>query len=462
MVDLNKIKLPHIIKDKILMSPGIWNNFYYSAEEIKKSFSQTNWSSKEIRSLFLDHDDDKSREWIGEIINPRLVGDTLKGDLVIVDQPTAIKLVYGAKMGISPKVTGQTEEGENIMLNFNYDNFSVVINPAVKTAWINNSEMVAFEKIRKEKGMTPEEFYAIPMDPPSASKLPIYDAAHVRNALARFNQVKGVSEEQIKTAKAKIIAAAKKFNIKVDKTKLEVENMTDETISPEANIVEMSDVDQELLDYTDFIKLAQKEHAEWSLENIAKEYEKQKDAEEEKEQMGNLMELADLIVGLADKIKALKPKEEDPEEEPEDGEEKPTEKPKEDDEEEKENQEDDKDDKEDEKPKDDKKPEEKPKEVPKEEPKKEVPKDGEEDDEKDELKKENQALMQKINDLNKNHTQTLNQMKDQFDEIKKKMDEPDKLSVKTVSMANKTIPIEISGNEDNGFLSILKDDFGGK
>jgi len=59
--------------------------------------------------------------------------------LIIVDKPTAMKLAYGAKMGISPKVSGGEEDGK--MVQFKYDNFSVVINPAVKTAYINNQEM---------------------------------------------------------------------------------------------------------------------------------------------------------------------------------------------------------------------------------------------------------------------------------------------------------------------------------
>ena len=49
----------------------------------------------------------------------------------------------------------------------------------------------------------------------STWKLPIHDASHVRNALARFNQVKGLSEGQKKSAYRKILAAAKKFGIKV-------------------------------------------------------------------------------------------------------------------------------------------------------------------------------------------------------------------------------------------------------
>ena len=136
--DLEDIKIPYLIKNKVLMSPGVWNNFYYGSDAVKNAYLKSQWNNKEIRSLFLDHADKSSREWIGEVINPRLSGEDIIGDLVIVDKPTAQKLAYGAKMGISPKVHG--EEDENKMVSFLFDNFSVVINPAVKTAYINNME----------------------------------------------------------------------------------------------------------------------------------------------------------------------------------------------------------------------------------------------------------------------------------------------------------------------------------
>jgi len=71
----------------------------------------------------------------------------------------------------------------------------------------------AFEAIRKEMGWSVAKFYAIPREPPSASKLPIYDREHVRNAMARFSLIKGVSPEEKKKAVKKILAAAKKFGI---------------------------------------------------------------------------------------------------------------------------------------------------------------------------------------------------------------------------------------------------------
>lgn len=229
----NDVKLPYVMRKKILMSPGVWNGYFYSAGTIRTAFENSDWEAKEVRSLFNDHEDLRSREWIGEVKNIRMDDDDVVGDLYIVDKATAIKLAYGAKMGISPKVTGREESGE--MLHFVFDNMSVVINPAVKTAYINNAQkteeeimaaVTAFEKKRKELGMTSEQFYAIPRKPPSESKLPIFDVAHVRNAMARFNQVKGVSETEKAKAKSKIIAAANKFGINVDKFK-EVNTMAD-------------------------------------------------------------------------------------------------------------------------------------------------------------------------------------------------------------------------------------------
>jgi hypothetical protein len=70
-----------------------------------------------------------------------------------------------------------------------------------------------FEAIRKKLDMSVGEFYAIPREPPSASKLPIYDEPHLRNAMARFSQIKGVTPEEKAKAVKRIIAKAKKFGI---------------------------------------------------------------------------------------------------------------------------------------------------------------------------------------------------------------------------------------------------------
>jgi hypothetical protein len=50
---------------------------------------------------------------------------------------------------------------------------------------------------------------------PKEKKEPIHDAAHVRNAIARFNQVEGVSEDERDAAWKRIKAAAKKHGVDV-------------------------------------------------------------------------------------------------------------------------------------------------------------------------------------------------------------------------------------------------------
>ena len=51
---------------------------------------------------------------------------------------------------------------------------------------------------------------------PSKQKEPIGDAAHVRNAVARFNQVKGVSDSERDAAWRRIRAAARRFGVEIE------------------------------------------------------------------------------------------------------------------------------------------------------------------------------------------------------------------------------------------------------
>jgi cell division protein FtsX len=51
---------------------------------------------------------------------------------------------------------------------------------------------------------------------PKQRKEPLEDASHVRNAIARFDQVKGVSDEDRDEAWKRIKAAAKKHGVEVN------------------------------------------------------------------------------------------------------------------------------------------------------------------------------------------------------------------------------------------------------
>lgn len=50
---------------------------------------------------------------------------------------------------------------------------------------------------------------------PKERKEPLEDASHVRNAIARFNQVKGVSDDERDEAWKRIKKAAKKYDVDV-------------------------------------------------------------------------------------------------------------------------------------------------------------------------------------------------------------------------------------------------------
>jgi hypothetical protein len=53
---------------------------------------------------------------------------------------------------------------------------------------------------------------------PKEGKEPLNDAAHVRNAIARFNQVEGVTDAERDGAWKRIRSAAKKFGVEVAET----------------------------------------------------------------------------------------------------------------------------------------------------------------------------------------------------------------------------------------------------
>ena len=60
----------------------------------------------------------------------------------------------------------------------------------------------------------PDTTYAFP----AKRKEPLTDASHVRNAIARFDQTKGVTDEERAEAFKNIKAAAKKFSVEMTET----------------------------------------------------------------------------------------------------------------------------------------------------------------------------------------------------------------------------------------------------
>ena len=67
---------------------------------------------------------------------------------------------------------------------------------------------------RKRNSM-PAQRFAFPKE----RKEPLNDASHVRNAIARFNQVEGVTDAERDAAWRRIKAAAKRFGVDVETSK---------------------------------------------------------------------------------------------------------------------------------------------------------------------------------------------------------------------------------------------------
>ena len=63
-----------------------------------------------------------------------------------------------------------------------------------------------------ERNELPDSAFAFPRQ----RKEPLTDASHVRNALARFDQVQDVSDEEREQAFANILRAAKAFGVDVE------------------------------------------------------------------------------------------------------------------------------------------------------------------------------------------------------------------------------------------------------
>jgi hypothetical protein len=63
----------------------------------------------------------------------------------------------------------------------------------------------------KRRDQMPAEKFAFPKE----RKEPLNDASHVRNAIARFDQVEGVSDSEREAAWRRIRAAAKRYGVEV-------------------------------------------------------------------------------------------------------------------------------------------------------------------------------------------------------------------------------------------------------
>ena len=69
--------------------------------------------------------------------------------------------------------------------------------------------------IKKREGLRSDQFAYV--DRKGGEHLPIHDASHVRNAMARWNQTEFESAAAKERARKKIVAAAKRHGVDIDR-----------------------------------------------------------------------------------------------------------------------------------------------------------------------------------------------------------------------------------------------------
>jgi len=140
----DRVTVPYRVEDVTVLSEGEWNGLQWTASELREAVENTDFGLSQNRgdrqppnsSLFFDHEDRSADDWIGRVENVRMEGKDVKSDLVITDKQLAMNLEFGAPFGVSPKADGLVDD-QHKMQDFEFENFSMVVNPAVKTTWLN-------------------------------------------------------------------------------------------------------------------------------------------------------------------------------------------------------------------------------------------------------------------------------------------------------------------------------------
>jgi len=258
----NGYEKPTIISDILLLEPGNWNSLNYTEEEIRKAFENTDWGNKDNYSLILDHADNPNeavRNWSGYVKNLRVVdGGKLYGDLEVWNPLVAMYLTEAkAKFGISAKLKGTENKGK--LKDFTFENFSIVTKPAVRTAYINLSQINSQDK---------------------------------QNGGNNMIEVQTLNEVELSEESQSEIELAKKKPCKVEEKPMQEE---------------LSDV--ELLEYTlnsdwtDFVKKMKGQNPDISFKDIAKAYKGKTNANKDLETLSDeeLLEKFNVISSLLKK-----------------------------------------------------------------------------------------------------------------------------------------------------------------
>lgn len=178
-IDLTNIPLPYIVKNHIVMSPGVHNGVLYSKEAIEHAYKNTDWSNPKVGLLYYEHKDEfvynpktgqkdlwvgaDAGDWCGKVTNVRFDSKTgdLIADIYLCDEKAARAIAMGVPFGISPR--GRGNKKGNVILDFIIENFGFVVNPAIKTTYFNSENQfnygcfISLSDINEEDKMETEK-----------------------------------------------------------------------------------------------------------------------------------------------------------------------------------------------------------------------------------------------------------------------------------------------------------------
>lgn len=141
---IDKIKVPFIWKNRLLMQEGEFNGVNYSKADIVAAMADA--ADKGLMYDHLDTSGQGALAWVGTIRNPHWditeQGEGMHGDLVVVDKQCAQKLAAGAKWGVSPTIDyhKNEEDGKVVGTDLLWKSFSFVTNPAVRDTMLNSKK----------------------------------------------------------------------------------------------------------------------------------------------------------------------------------------------------------------------------------------------------------------------------------------------------------------------------------
>jgi len=319
-INLDAIKLPHVLKDMVLMAPGVWNDTVYTSESVTNAFRNTDWNDREVSSVFVDHSDTNILTWIGKVINPRLEGDKIMGDVAIYHKDAAVNVSVGKmRCGISPKVSGQEDENRQ-MSDFKFLNFSIVTNPACKKAYINLSDdkfgprteeerAKAHFKIKDEDWdkLTPEEkkkhISQLPPRGTAGNMAEKQEEIIVTNPTDKTVNINS-NERRLNMAEIENKEVTQELSIDSKETveELKKKEAPKEELMKDSEVIDMLATMsvEELSDWTAFVNKYRKENPEATFKEIAKAFKGQK---EMSDKLASLSD--DEIVGQIEKLSAV-------------------------------------------------------------------------------------------------------------------------------------------------------------